>query len=291
MSPLDTFAVRTAELRLPHRALAAALVVAATASVAPCMAQDINGFLRDAGELDVALSYTGESYDRFWVGETKVSEPALGEVSTQTISLWAAYGLTEDLTLQLTLPWVDSEGDGPAGLAASDLQDLAILGLYRLTAWGDTARSQLVGGIGFRTPASSYEADLPVSVGDGTTDVLFRLSYLLQAGSVYVSQQVGYDLRGGTAPDGFPLLTEIGYTYGRATINGFFSKLIADGGTDIGDPGFTFPSNREEYERIGAKLYYRASGRCGLSLTGFTTLSGRNTGDSSGLSLGFNVRF
>ena len=32
---------------------------------------------------------------------------------------------------------------------------------------------------------------------------------------------------------------------------------MADGGTDIGDPGFTFPSNKDETERVGAKVFAR----------------------------------
>ena len=65
----------------------------------------------------------------------------------------------------------------------------------------------------------------------------------------------------------------------------------SDGGTDIGDPGFTFPSNQEEYDRLGGKVYVRINDRFGLSFSGFSTLDGRNTGDSTGASLGFNYRF
>jgi hypothetical protein len=230
------------------------VALAAVAALgSPLSAQDTNGFLRDKGAGDVALSYTSESYDQFWAGETKVSAPPLGEVTTESWSLWTAYGLTDDLTLVVQLPYVDAEGDGTAGLSESDLQDAAVLGLYRLADWGGRTRSQLIGGLGISTPASSYEPDLPVSVGDGTTDGLFRLVYLLQHGNLYFSQQVGFDLRSDDAPNDFPFYTELGYTIGQTTLTGFFAMLLADGGTDIGDPGFTFPSNQEEYQRIGAR--------------------------------------
>lgn len=257
----------------------------------PAAALDINGFLRDKGAGDVALSFTSEGYDEFYVGKTKVSDPGVGEVDTHSVSLWVAYGLTDGLTLIGSLPYVDSEGDGLGQFSESDLQDATLLAAHRLAAFGDMVQSRLVGAVGVRTPASDYEPNLPVDVGDGTTDWLVRLVYLLQRGGFYWSQQIGYDLRGEEAPDNFPLFTEVGYTFGRTTVNGFYSVLFADSGTDIGDPGFTFPSNEEEYERAGAKVYVRVTDRFGIAASAFDTLDGRNTGDSSGASLGFNIGF
>ncbi len=110
-------------------------------------------------------------------------------------------------------------------------------------------------------------------------------------GFPYASQQVGFDSRGDDVPDSFPLYTEAGYTFGRVTGSLFYSRLIADGGTDIGDPGFTFPSNQEEYSRAGGKVYVRVGPRVGASASAFTTLDGRNTGDTTGGSLGLVLRF
>lgn len=259
----------------------------------PSYAFDINGFLPAAGEGDVAVSYTAEGYDHFWVGETKVSDPGVGEVEINSLSVWFDYGFTDRIALVANLPHVDADSDGLGGFEDSGLQDLSALVKVRLlsSGGGGTARQSLVGAVGVRTPASDYEANLPVDLGDGSTDALLRLVYQVEAGAFYFSQQVGYDIRGEDAPDGYPLYTEIGYTFGRVTVNGFLSVLVADDGTDIGDPGFTFPSNREEYQRLGAKVYARLTDRVGLSVAGFDTLDGRNTGETSGLSAGLNFRF
>ncbi|HXV76447.1 MAG TPA: hypothetical protein VD788_09005 [Candidatus Polarisedimenticolaceae bacterium] len=258
----------------------------------PASAANINGFLRDEGEFDVAISYNAESYDEFWAGNEITSAPPLGEVSTNTASLWLAYGVTESISVWANIPYVDVEGDGSGNLSDSGLQDLIAMGEFRLAGkphgegWG-----VLIGGIGFSTPLSDYEADAPVSLGDGTTDVLARLVYQFQRNRFYASGQVGYDLRGDDAPDGYPFYVEAGYTAGPLTISGGYAKLVADGGTDIGDPGFTFPSNQEEFDRTGLKLYGRVTPTFGLVGTWFTTLDGRNTGDSSGGSLGAVFRF
>lgn len=261
------------------------------AGAAAAGAIDINGFQPQAGVGEVALSYSFESYDEFWVGEQKVSDPGVGETEIRSLSLWGQYGLTDRLALVVNLPYIDADSDGLGGFGESGLQDLTVLAKYRFASLGSTARHSFTGAVGGRTPASSYEDNLPVDIGDGTTDLLLRLVYQLEAGSFYFSQQVGFDSRGGKAPDGFPLYTELGTTLGRVTLAASYLRYVADGGTDIGDPGFTFPSNQDETSRIGGKLYARLTDALGVSASAFTTLDGRNSGDTSGYSLGGVVRF
>lgn len=262
------------------------LGLVALAGALPCAAQDLNGFLPARGEATLALSYTAEGYDEFWRGNTLVSNPGVGAVDIRSLSLWGRYGVTDRLALVVNVPYIDAEGDGTGGFADSGLGDLTALAELRLAEGGGATRHSLTGAAGLRTPLSDYEANAPVSLGDGTTDALFRLVYQLERGGFYLSQQVGYDLRGEDAPDGIALHTELGYTFGRATVSAFYTRYLADDGTDIGDPGFTFPSNREEYERLGGKLYLRLNQRLGLSAAAFTTLDGRNTGDTTGVSVG-----
>ena len=274
----------------PARALGCLSLVLGSAS--PSLALDLNGFQPEAGRGDVALSYTFESYDEFWAGETKVSDPGVGEVETTSFTLWAQWGFTDDLAVVVNLPYVDADSDGLAGFGESDLQDLSALLRYRLVdVRGGTTRHSLVGAAGGRIPASGYVDNRPVDVGDGSNDVLVRLVYQFENGPFYFSQQVGYDLRGGDSPDGYPLYTELGYTFGRVTATGYYQNYIADGGSDIGDPGFTFTGNKDETTRVGGKLYARVSDRFGLSGLYFTTLDGRNSGEASGFSVGGVARF
>ena len=254
----------------------------------PAGAFDINGFMPEAGRGDLAVSYTAESYDEFWVGDTRVSDPGVGEVETDSLAVWFQWGFTDNFALVANLPYVDTTSDGLGGFEDSGLQDLSVMLKYRFLSSGP---HNLVGGVGVRTAASDYEANLPVDLGDNTTDTLLRLVYQFQRETFYFSQQVGYDLRSDDAPDGIPLYTELGATFGRVTYSGFYSRLIADDGFDIGDPGFTFPGLQEEYSRAGLKVYGRITGRVGLSGAYFTTLDGRNTGDTSGFSIGANFGF
>jgi hypothetical protein len=256
---------------------------------APLGAMEINGFLPGRGQGDVAVSYTVEGYDEFWVGKTKVSDPGVGKVDIKSLSLWLQWGWTDNLALVANLPYIDASSDGLGGFADSGLQDLSALLKFRFLASGPHS---LVAAAGVRTAVQDYEANLPVDLGDNTTDALFRLVYQYQAPSFYISQMVGYDVRSKDAPDDFVLYTEVGFTAGRITYGGYYSRLIADSsGTDIGDPGFTFPSNREDYSKAGVKIFGRVTDRVGLSALYFVTLDGRNTGDSDGFSGGVVFHF
>lgn len=271
-------------------ALAAAVAAFTLPAAAPAL--DLNGFLPAAGEGAAAFSYSAESYDEFWAGDTRTSAPPLGEVETTSLSLWFRWGFTDRLSIVANVPYVEVDTDGPAGLEDDGIGDAEALALFRaLETVSGAARHRLVAGAGVRTPVENYVADAPVSLGDGSTDLLLRLVYQLEVGAFYLSQQVGYDSRGDDVPDTFPLFTEAGYTYGRVTGSVSYSRLLADGGTDIGDPGFTFPSNEEEYSRLGAKVYARLARGVGASLSGFTTLDGKNTGDTTGVSAGLVLNF
>ncbi len=281
----------------PHRSPAARLVSASALALclalsAPALALDVNGFLPAAGEGDVALSYTSESWDEFWVGDVEVTEPALGTVDTDSLALWGRFGLTDDIALIFNLPYVSTDGDGPAPFEESDLQDATVMALFRFASIesGDV-RHRFLAGVGLRTPASGYEANAPIDIGDGSTDVLTRFVYQIEVGNFYASQQIGYDLRSLDVPDNWALYTELGLTTGRLTWIGFYQQTNADGGTDIGDPGFTFPSNEEEYQKAGLRIFARLTDHFGFSAAGFTTLDGRNTAKTEGYSGGLVVGF
>ena len=186
---------------------------------------------------------------------------------------------------------MNTRGDGEAGFSERGLQDLAALVKVRVVSAGRRVRSSIVLAGGIRTIASNYEADKPVSIGDGTADGLLRAVYMLRAGRFYWSQQVGFDIRGGEAPDGFPIYSELGLGIGYGALSLMYRGYLANGGTDIGDPGFTFPSNQEESHRVGVKGFMRLSGGWGVSAQAFTTLSGRNSGDTTGFSAGIVVRY
>ncbi len=269
---------RAGGLLLASALLAAPLPVAATS---------IDGFFPARGQGDLVLSHTAERYDEFWMGDEKVADPGMGRVETRSESLWGRFGLTDDLAVIFAAPWVDAESNGSGGWCDRGFQDAtALLSWRALGRQRAAGRHTVALGGGLRTPVESYDPNLPVDRGDGTTDVLLRAAYQLERGRFYLTQMVGYELRGGDAPDGVPFRTTFGVTLGRITTSASWAAYRAAGGSDIGEPGFTFPGNEDEHERIGLHLYARLAETWGLAAGTFTTLDGRNTGDAEGLSLG-----
>lgn len=272
--------------RCPVAALLSAVM---WATAIDAWAQQMNGFLPEKGDTDIALSATAETYDQFWMGDTKVSAPPVGEVDTTSTALWARYGILDNLAMIMNASYVDVDTDGTEGFSDSGLQDLTLLLDYRFFQSAQRHHSGLIAA-GVRTPMSDYATDAPSSLGDHTTDCLMSLIYHYQGHALYFSQLVGYEVRDGDAPNGAYAYTELGRNLGPVTLAVFNSIYQAESGSDIGEPDFTFPGNQEDRWKGGAKVYSPVGANAGLSLSGWTTFDGRNTGESTGASLSMVLR-
>ena len=130
-----------------------------------------------------------------------------------------------------------------------------------------------------------------MSLGDGTTDVLLRAVYQFEHGSFYFSQQVGYDLRGGDAPDGIPLYTEAGYNLGAVHPQRLLPPLPRPGRHRHRRSGLHLPQQQGR-DRAGGRQGLRPGhGDFGVFVAGFATLDGRNSGDATGFSFGTTFGF
>ena len=267
----------------------AGCLAAVAVSLAPESAHaQSNAFLPSRGAVTVALSHTFEYYDEFWVGEMKVADPGVGRVETGSASVWLQAGLLDDLALVANFAYVDVRTNGAGGFQDQGLQDRTFLLRYRFAnAASGNWRHTIVGAAGMRIPATGYDPNGPVALGDGTNDALARLVYQVQAdryGGTYLAVEAGVEARGGDAPNGNSLGAELGSTFSRLSLAANVASVWAADGSDIGEEGFTFPGLKEEFVRFGGTAYYRVSPEFGLALSGFTTVDGRNTGRSRGAS-------
>ena len=251
-------------------------------------AQGLNGFLPGAHRATIAVSHTLESYDEYWMGSTKVSDATLGEIETGSVSLYVDVGLLEDLAVTANFAYVDVASNGSAPLVDRGLQDRTFLLRYRFLSLAHSQfQHSFVAGAGLRAPMAPYEPNRVVALGDETQDALFRFVYQIQADvldGAFLASEFGYDAREDDTPDGMSLFGELGVTIGRASPSLTICRTWADGGFDIGDPGFTFPGLGAESLRVGGKLYFRVSDSFGLAVSGFATPDGRNVGQAMGTS-------
>ncbi|NNE76473.1 MAG: hypothetical protein HKN31_05305, partial [Pricia sp.] len=97
----------------------------------------IDGFYNLNGNLGITVSYTGTSYDEFYVGKEKTGPvPAHNKITQSIFSLYAKYGLSDNLTLILNLPYISASGDGEpdpvsGNTSESGFQDFAIAAKYK----------------------------------------------------------------------------------------------------------------------------------------------------------------
>jgi hypothetical protein len=282
-------------MRTPLRSCFPLFALACLAATA--RAQGETGFLRGAGKTDVVLSWSLDSYDQFWIGTDKVSDPGVGEIDRETWTLYAAYGLTEDVDLIFSGSYVTAESDGTAGFPEeSDLQDAVFAAKWR--AW----QAPFAGGDisflfepGVKLPMTDYEYDAVTAIGDGQVDLRVRgIVHWQNASGVFASLESGYDIRNGPPEDEVPLNLTLGVTvFERLTLTPFYSQVFSTGGVDISDlpaPG-GFPATQEEYSRAGLGAYVRISENIGLTGLWRTTLDGRNTGDVDTFGVGLVGRF
>ncbi len=263
-------------------------------------AQGDTGFLRGEGRVDAALSHTLDYYDEFWVGDTKVDGDAagVGEVERATYSLYAAYGMSDDLDLVLNANYVTAEADGPGAGSGfpdeDDLQDLYLGAKWRAaqTAAGEGEFSFLFAP-SVKLPMTDYEDNAVTAIGDGQVDLRFRGIVHYQYRGFWGALESGYDRRNGAPDDEVPINVTLGATVlERVTIMPFFSMINSLGGediSDVGSPGVGFPDTQEEYERWGVSAYARITPNIGLTGMWRTTSDGMNTGDADAFSVGLVV--
>lgn len=265
--------------------LAMTLVLVSVAS-----AQGDTGFLRGKGRADVALSYSVDRYDEFWVGSDRVEDPGVGEIERATTSLYAAYGLCEDLDLILNAAYVSTSSDGAAGFPdEDDLQDLVLGAKWRAHEMGaGPGRLALFLAPAIKLPMSDYEDNAVTAIGDGQVDLRLRGIAHYQIGTFWASLETGFDKRNGAPDDEIPLNLTLGGNAGPVTIMPFYSQISSQGGIDISDIPAEggFPSVEEEYTRYGVRAYARINERFGLTAGWLTTSDGRNTGDVDAYSFG-----
>ena len=269
------------------------LVLPLAALAGHAVAQGDNGFLRGAGRTDLSLSYAFDSYDEFWVGGTKVEDPAVGEVARESVNLFVAHGLRSDLDLFAAASWVDVESDGTNDFNdETQLQDA--VGGVKWRVGGE----QRIGPGAFsfllapsvKIPMSHYESNSVTAIGDGQLDYRARgiAHYRLDSG-FWLSVESGFDYRTEQPGNEIPLNITLGLPVTRyVTVMPFWSQVSSEGDLNIGQGDF--PAVEEDSTRLGVSLYARIDERLGFTAGWKTTRDGKNTGDVDGYWFGVVYR-
>ncbi|MGV3587116.1 MAG: hypothetical protein ACO1OF_08960 [Adhaeribacter sp.] len=269
----------------------------------------VDGFMKGKGNSSVALSYSYESYDTYFVGGTTTQNPNLGTIATRSLSLYGVTGLTNKLDAIVSLPYIKATANQGFWQDQKGFQDGAFYLRYnaleqKLGSLGSL--SVMVAG-GISTPFSKYIADAPVAIGHHSTNLDGRLITQLKSNyGFFLSAQAGYIRRsdvkldrdavplpesgsspyynGHTShvPDSFDYSAKLGFASSLVYADAWLHKQDAGEGTNIG-PGIPFPSNAVSYTRTGFNLFVPLPFYPAIGLGGGSsfTLNGKNVGKAT----------
>lgn len=292
------------------------LILLALSMISPLMQAQgiIDGFYSPKGKISLTASYTRTAYDEFYVGQEKVGPvPALNKVTQDIFSIYGKYGLSDNLTLILNVPYISASGDGEPDpvngeTKQSDFQDLALAAKYRPFSLAISGgKIDGITSLGIGIPAG-YEPNGILSLGSGafTTDLHVGGQLQLDAG-FFTTLVIGYSLRGkaednfGTnngsdfdVPNALLAMGKVGYSSSRFYIEAWIDhQKTSSDGVDIMGPGFSgnFPETRVDYTRFGVSGYVPIVPNFGLSAGFGTVLDGRNVGDTTYFNTGITYSF
>ncbi|MBC6995013.1 hypothetical protein QWY85_01020 [Neolewinella lacunae] len=262
----------------------------------------VSGFMQGQGRGSVALSYTAETYDNVFLVPSIEADgvPVFNEVNVNSISLYGVYGLSDRLDVVVSLPYISSRGAASTTILSETgfenkrqgIQDLsAFLKFKAHSVQLGTSSLDFLLAAGVRTPLGDYPVDEGLqsilAIGNGATSGTgLAMAHFKAQNGIFLTTQAGYSLRGGDVPDA--LLGEI-----KAGIAGrgfyadvWFAGQTSDGGVNILGEGFVgnFPATDVSFHRIGANVFIPVVGGLGAGIGASRYLSGRNIGQSTGVS-------
>ncbi|TGE24857.1 hypothetical protein E5K00_06555 [Hymenobacter aquaticus] len=281
------------------------LATALAAAASPARAQSlVSGFMVGKGHGSVSFTGTAEQYKSVFLVPEKVREvPIFREIKVSSVSVYANYGITDEIEAVVSLPYIKSEGEGNGqGYAnsRSGLQDIS--GLLKFKAYSATVGNSvldLLGVVGVTTPASNYQSnkglEYIIAIGNRATKFnTLGIAHLKTASGVFLTGQAGYSLRTNRVPNAFIADAKVGYAGLKLYAEAWASfQQSSHKGTDILQPGFDlyFPATRVNYTRVGASVFRPIAKGVGLVLGASQYVAGRNLGKSTGVSVGVSYNY
>lgn len=274
----------------------------------------VDGFMRGDRKASFALSYSTEAYDTYYTGKTETKNPNLGTVTTESVNLYATYGLGYDMDLIVAAPYIRTQASAGYSPKQEGFQDVSAALRWEAYDYkfGDLRVSWLFS-VGYSLPMQNYVSDAQVAIGHGSRNLDGRTLLHFKAGAFFLTGQYGYIRRGqvtldrvfnfydpdqlnpnsgmkANVPDVTDAILRAGVSAKHFYVDGWFQQQtpFKNRGTDI-SPGIPFPTNAVAFTRVGANVYLPLIKKFGLTGGYSTTLIGRNIGKATRFSGGIIV--
>lgn len=259
----------------------------------------ISGFMQGKGKGNVSLSYSSEKYDQVYLVPEEVDGvPVFNEVQISSTSLYATYGITDQLDVVFSLPYISSKGDASQEVLnnlnfenkRSGVQDVSVFVKYNPFYYDFGSSSlRLIGALGMKTPLGGYDENEGlqsiIAIGNRSTTIsAIGLAMFKMNSGVFASGQFGGNLASNDVPNSYTSELKLGYAAAKFYGDAYLANQTSTSGVDILAEGFQgfFPATKVNYTKIGLNLYAPVYQDFGLA-TGFSTLvAGRNIGKATG---------
>ncbi len=245
----------------------------------------IDGFYNQKGVATFVLGAGQEDTNHYYAGTTKTDI----ERQLQYISLYAAYGIIDNVEVSIAIPYLKSDEN-------NNFQDLSVFLKYEF-ANRDFSNSQLAfsGAIGVSTPISDYAIGGLNDIGQQATILETRLMthYKLDSGW-FATLQSGFSFKLEEVPNSIPVVFKAGKALSKYYFDIYYDFQHSFGGIDyLGTPP---PQNFRrfgvDYHKFGGTFYFVLFKDFGAYLSGSYVLGGRNVfaGPGYGVGLVYSLR-
>jgi hypothetical protein len=264
-----------------------------------------DGIFMAKGNLCGGVTYTNDSWSKYWEGTLYRENKNIGTLTTQSIMVMGNYGISDRFNVLASLPYITTKASDGVLHGMSGFQDLTLALKYRVA---QAKNLSVIGSVGGSIPTNNYVADfLPLAIGMQSKTLYGRgiLYYTLPAdlaltlhgtytarSNVKVDRYMYYSDKGYftnemTMPDVVNFGGKFGHYSYRWQLEGTYDQQITQGSLDIRRNDMPGLCDKFDFTKVGFIAAYRVPQLKDLQivLTGSKVLSGRNVGESTNFSV------
>lgn len=279
--------------------------IAATLCLSSIGALAQSAWLPAPKEFRVTPGFSFSTFDEFWMGNDKVSNPPNGDPLNQyTGYLSMEYGILGRLAADATIGYTATVTDAFGGDASDDGLADTFIGLRYKLVDEATAAARWAPTVSLRTGVvipGTYDSNQPFSAGDGAHAFEGSLLFGKMIGDSGFGfyGDFGYRVREHPVPDDLFGSAGIFQQLGPVTLTAGYRHTQGLWGLDIGGPGFNpgagrdhgFPALREITQVVEVGVAYTDRGHRNYQLSFGKSVDGRNTGDRFVVGLNVTIPF
>ncbi|MBK9039941.1 MAG: hypothetical protein IPL83_12390 [Bdellovibrionales bacterium] len=246
----------------------------------------------DSKSFDVTATYG--TAKAMWAGSDKADFAASGQTVNTSLSLTHSWGLGDGAQFDFKLVYTNlkmEEGSDPMSMVPTGSQrgGISEIGMrYNKSLWSNS-NSELVGALGFREPGDGRDGNNFLAISDGQRKVDYSLNYYYITGPIEL--RLGHQLTTRQDASHKPFsITDLSASFfsdRESYALTYSSKVTTDGPDVMAGP---FDTLKEDYTALALSMS-RTYGANSAQIFVSQKITGRNTGATQALGLGYTVNY